>query len=367
VTTPINAFISHGGMKPSLAYIEDFLRAIGIEPVVVEKRPSEGREVHANVDKHRSDCDFAIALWTRDIEVAPGEWLPSGSVAVECGELRAQFPDRVIYLRESEVKLPTMLSTLAYETFSEENMGPAYRKIVTELHGWGWLQVKRAEMASSQVSDVVKASPVASDSGHEDVSDPIDDGADEFEDGLLDWAAGVEQSMEDALVELNGLKEAIEAMGSRLQQKGEMATKLVDRKASARDRLKLGSAAAMDLLEFKRTVDERVPRQYELWQRLHRDMSALVASPQIRQADLDERTQLRTNVETIATSTDGAILKMEDLQATVRDLRKSGLSRDLNRAAEQNARAIGEVIGLFAFVRDVAAEIAASIPVGQPD
>jgi len=58
---------------------------------------------------------------------------------------------------------------------------------------------------------------------------------------------------------------------------------------------------------------------------------------------------------------------MEDLQATVRDLRKSGLSRDLNRAAEQNARAIGEVIGLFAFVRDVAAEIAASIPVGQPD
>ena len=117
-------FISHGGRKASLNFIEDFLRAIGVDPVVVEKRASEGREVHENVDKHRRSCHFAVVVWTRDVQDTGGAWLPSGSVALEAGELREQFKGRVIYLREEDVKLPAMGGTIVYETFSEKDMAP---------------------------------------------------------------------------------------------------------------------------------------------------------------------------------------------------------------------------------------------------
>jgi len=135
------AFISHGGLKPSLTMIEDFLRALGVEPVVVEKRASESREVRDNVDVHRKRCDFAIVLWTKDVKDVQDRWLPSGSVADEAGGLRNQFPKRVIYLKESGVTLPTMAATIQYQEFTEENIGPAYSKIVTELREWGFLRV----------------------------------------------------------------------------------------------------------------------------------------------------------------------------------------------------------------------------------
>ena len=135
------AFISHGGSKASLQMIEEFLRALGVEPVVAEKRASEGRELHENVDVHRRQCDFGIVLWTKDIQDSEGRWLPSGSVAVEMGELRSQFPRHVIYLKEDGVTLPAMASTLQYQPFTDENMGPAYLKIVMELREWGFLRV----------------------------------------------------------------------------------------------------------------------------------------------------------------------------------------------------------------------------------
>jgi hypothetical protein len=143
------AFISHGGSKASLEMIEEFLRALGVEPVVVEKRASEGRELHENVDVHRRQCDFGIVLWTKDVQDSEGRWLPSGSVGVEMGELRSQFPRRVIYLKEDGVTLPAMASTPQYQPFTEENMGPAYLKVVMELREWGFLRVAVPEGESA--------------------------------------------------------------------------------------------------------------------------------------------------------------------------------------------------------------------------
>lgn len=143
------AFISHGGSKSSLHMIEEFLRALGVEPVVAEKRASEGRELHENVDVHRRQCNFGIVLWTRDVQDSEGKWLPSGSVAVEMGELRSQFPKRVIYLKEDGVTLPAMASTPQYQLFTEKDMSPAYLKIVTELREWGFLRVAVPEGESA--------------------------------------------------------------------------------------------------------------------------------------------------------------------------------------------------------------------------
>ena len=49
----IRAFVSHGGMKPSLDAIERFLRALGVDPIVVERESSEGREVQRHRERRR--------------------------------------------------------------------------------------------------------------------------------------------------------------------------------------------------------------------------------------------------------------------------------------------------------------------------
>jgi len=141
----LRAFVSHGGIKHSLSRVEGFLRALGIEPIVVERSASEGREVHENVDHYRSAGDFAVVIWTKDVEVTNGGWLPSGSVAMEAGELRERFGQHIIFLAEKGVMLPTLGKTIVYEEFSEDDIGPAFQKIVIELRAWGWLRVAPAD------------------------------------------------------------------------------------------------------------------------------------------------------------------------------------------------------------------------------
>lgn len=142
--TVVRAFLSHGGFRPSLEAVERFLRGLGVEPIVVERESSEGREVNENVDHHRDQCDFAIVIWSKDIEDAKGSWLPSGSVQIEAGELREQFGSRIIFLREEGVSLPTLASTITFQSFREDDMAPAFQKIVTELRDWGWLAISPA-------------------------------------------------------------------------------------------------------------------------------------------------------------------------------------------------------------------------------
>lgn len=135
-----SAFISHCGIKPSLLAVKEFLQALQIEPVVVEEQASEGREVLTNVDEHAANCHLAVVIYTKDIQTADGNWQPSGSVLVEAGMLRQMYPGRVIYLLEEGSNLGTLAGAPVYGTFTEDNMAPAYRKIVCELVTMGFLK-----------------------------------------------------------------------------------------------------------------------------------------------------------------------------------------------------------------------------------
>ncbi len=345
------AFISHGGRKPSLAIVEDFLRALGVEPIVVEKRASEGREAHDNVDKYRELSDFAIVLWTRDVEDAKGDWLPSGSVAVESGELRVRFGDRVIYLKEEGVRLPTMGGTTVYEPFSEENMAAAFQKIVTELHTWGWLKVapKQGRLADSPAA----ASP-------DEVARPAKEAGVPEEEGIWDWIVQTQESLDSATQEVLDMTAALKRMSKKIKSRTARLEQLNEQSGPRTAALvhALLSVAASDMMEYTEDTRARMPRYRDAWEGFEKSTTSLIASPLASTAENREGFQsLRGSIDGILPNFEVVISGMRTFQGSVDGLK--GLSRDLNAASKNMNSVLAQLIEEIEKSRSICTRVAA--------
>lgn len=129
-------FVSHGPPGTPLKKLEEFLRALDIEPVIVEEQPSEGRSVVSNVEKYASDCATAIVLATRDRQIN-SDWEPNPGVLIEIGDLRKRFEGKIIYLAQSGLKRSSMWSEHVYIEFEEDHMDEAFIKLIRELKAAG--------------------------------------------------------------------------------------------------------------------------------------------------------------------------------------------------------------------------------------
>ncbi len=157
---PPKAFIAHGGDSPALNKLKDFLEALGVEPIVVEEQPSEGRSVAENVDHYARQADCAVILATKgDVDGKTGGFIPRGNVLMEIGKLQELLKDRIVYLVQAGTKLPTNISEKVRVRFSPQSMDDSFIKIAKELKKIGILKaVKPQNEASSSSGDVA---PVA--------------------------------------------------------------------------------------------------------------------------------------------------------------------------------------------------------------
>ena len=131
---PPKAFIAHGGDSPALRNLKNFLEALGVQPLVVEEQPSEGRSVGENVDWYARQADCAIILATKgDIDGKTGGFIPRGNVLMEIGKLQQIFKDRIIYLLQAGTKFPTNISEKVRERFTTQSMDRAFTAIAREL------------------------------------------------------------------------------------------------------------------------------------------------------------------------------------------------------------------------------------------
>ncbi|MFC1915689.1 TIR domain-containing protein [Chloroflexota bacterium] len=138
---PPKAFIAHGGDSPTLRKLKSFLEAIGIQPLVVEEQPSEGRSISENVDYYARQVDFAIILATKgDIDGKTGSFIPRGNVLMETGKLQEILKDKIIYLLQAGTKFPTNISEKVRERFTTQCMDNAFVKIAKELKKFGILK-----------------------------------------------------------------------------------------------------------------------------------------------------------------------------------------------------------------------------------
>ena len=141
---PPKAFIAHGGQSLILDKLKDFLKALGIEPLVVEEQASENRSVGDNVDYYARQADFAIILATKgDIDGTSGGFIPRGNVLMEIGKSQEIFKDRIIYLLQAGTKFPTNVSEKVWGRFTTERMDDAFIKIARELTGFGMLKAEK--------------------------------------------------------------------------------------------------------------------------------------------------------------------------------------------------------------------------------
>jgi predicted nucleotide-binding protein len=144
-TRPPKAFIAHGGESAARDKLEDFLTALGVTPIIVEKQPSEGRSKGKNVEYYLKQCDCAIILATKgDIDGRTGEFIPRGNILNEVGRCQEIFPNRMVYLLEEEVKFPTNIDEKVWERFTEESMDKAFTKIAKEFCAFGLIKAMKS-------------------------------------------------------------------------------------------------------------------------------------------------------------------------------------------------------------------------------
>lgn len=131
-------FISHGTQTLALTKVERFIRALGLEPIIVVREASQGMSVDDLVDKKMSECDCAIILATGDDTIGDRKQ-PRPNVIHEIGLAQEKLQNKVIYLKEEDCEFPSNVRPKVWENFTQENMEAAFEKISKELRAFGLL------------------------------------------------------------------------------------------------------------------------------------------------------------------------------------------------------------------------------------
>jgi predicted nucleotide-binding protein len=117
-------FLAHGHDSRALLDLEDFVRNLRLQPVVLREREHLSESLIAAFESVASGCDAAIALLTPDDRQAQDlsgkdKWRARQNVILEMGWfMRALGRERVILLHKGEVELPSDLLGLFYLHFA---------------------------------------------------------------------------------------------------------------------------------------------------------------------------------------------------------------------------------------------------------
>ena len=136
ITQSPKAFVSHGRESKALDKLCRFLSELGIEPLVVKKKPSSGKALDDKVEHYMAEADCAIILATGDDKI-DGKLHPRQNVSHEIGLAQKTFPDKIIYLLEEGVEFPSNIRPKVWEPFAQEIMDEAFIAIVRELKAFG--------------------------------------------------------------------------------------------------------------------------------------------------------------------------------------------------------------------------------------
>ncbi len=126
-------FISHSGVTSALTKVEQFLNALGVEPLIVKDQPSSGKNIYDKVTKYLSDSDCVLILATKDDKQKGKLRYPGGNVLHEIGLAQKTHRDKIIYLLEQGAEFPSNINAQVRERFTQANMEEAFKCIVTEM------------------------------------------------------------------------------------------------------------------------------------------------------------------------------------------------------------------------------------------
>ncbi len=138
-TEPPKAFVSHGKESVALTKLEEFLDALGVEPLIVKELPSLDKTVDDKVNYYLRQADCVIILATGDDKV--GDKLqPRQNIIHEIGLAQKTHEGKIIYLLEEGTEFPSNIRPKAYERFKQRNMTKAFLYMLKELRAYGILK-----------------------------------------------------------------------------------------------------------------------------------------------------------------------------------------------------------------------------------
>lgn len=139
---PPKAFIVHGGETRARNKLQKFLIALGVQPLIIEEEPKEGRSVDQQVEHYSEMADCAILLGTADDkELKDGKLYPRRNDFIEVGRFLERFPRRIIYLQEEGASFPSIIAEKLRTPFTQDNMDEAFVVIARELRAFGILRM----------------------------------------------------------------------------------------------------------------------------------------------------------------------------------------------------------------------------------
>lgn len=132
-------FISHGPPTTVLPRVEQFVRDLGLIPIVAEWTASEGREIRPDTEKKIRESSCAIILAEKDPDDPKGK-NPRGNVLIESEHAKLVLGNKLIWLKEEGVEWPSLDRAIIWESFTKECLEKAFAKIVRELRAFDLLR-----------------------------------------------------------------------------------------------------------------------------------------------------------------------------------------------------------------------------------
>ncbi len=133
-------FISHGRESSALALVQEFIGALGLDPVICIKRASLGVSVDDKVEDYIGVCQAAIILATGDDQLTGSTvFQPRQNIIHEIGLAQQILENRITYLLEENTRFPSNIAPKVYESFTKDNLTKAFIAVARDLKAFGLL------------------------------------------------------------------------------------------------------------------------------------------------------------------------------------------------------------------------------------
>lgn len=124
-------FVSHGSNHKARDEVADFLRELGLYPVIAEKEPSQSRDPGQKVRELIASSVGAVVLATRDEETSEG-WKPRQNVIHEIALLEERLSRKFVVLKEEGTVLPSNVN-VTYISFPQGPVTGSCTRLLGEL------------------------------------------------------------------------------------------------------------------------------------------------------------------------------------------------------------------------------------------
>lgn len=120
-------FIVHGHDDQLKTKVENVLRKLGLEPIILAQHPNEGDSIIDKFERKSSKADYAIILLTADDKGKPKndkryKLRARQNVIFEMGYFRAKLGKRnLCYMYEEEVELPSDINGIGYVAIKNDD------------------------------------------------------------------------------------------------------------------------------------------------------------------------------------------------------------------------------------------------------